>query len=276
MNLKRALCFPAAGLLLAASLLLVGCTVSQVVTDLNEASTGIDDGLLIASALGAVPPAIAADFVAGETCIQTAIPVLEAGGNVGGIAQTVLQDCGTAAAPVIPAGTDSKLAAKVESVGQAIAKVLQSFNVTITPAAPATAPGTAAPAARAMTAKVPVTTATWTPTSGDKAALKKLAAHKYKPLPAATARLDVQDVLLLAAFVGVDGVHSMFADNAYCDQGGCLRLESELCRKGILVSDDAPIACIEPDAEGYLWEWRDLPRPKKAVVPSGPMVLAER
>lgn len=191
MKFQSAFTFFRRCLLLTAALLLVGCTTTQVVTDLNDAATYIDDGLTIAGALGVVSPAIAADFAAGEACIDQAVPVLQAGGNVGTIAKTVLQDCGTAVAPLIPAGTDASLAAKVQSAAQAIAKVLSGFNVTVSATATPAATPTATASARAMTASVPVnTTVTWTPAAGDKAVLKKLAAHKFKPLPHTSAELN--------------------------------------------------------------------------------------
>ncbi len=156
-------------LVLSGVLLQTGCNVSKVVQDLNIAVTAIDDGLTVASALGVVPPGIAAYFTAGETCIQKAVPILQAGGQLGTLAATLQQACQTAVNPIIPAGTDASLAAKVEAIGTAIENTLASFNITVGALAR------------------PATSATWYPSSGDKAALSKIAAHSFRLLPVKTA-----------------------------------------------------------------------------------------
>jgi hypothetical protein len=157
---------------------MVACSTAQVVTDLELATTIIDDAGTIAAGLGFIPAPIATILTDAALCIQSGlVPALQAGGKIGTVIGTALHACYVAVQTTIPTGTDATLAAKVDAEVVQITKLLGEYGITIPPATPAPTASAMVARAQAMTVIMPKLRAV------DREKLAALAAHVFKPLP---------------------------------------------------------------------------------------------
>lgn len=157
-------------------LFMVACNTSRIVSDIETGMTILDDATTIAGSLGVIPAPVAAAITAGETCFQSGvIPALQNGGTLGADLKVGLNACFAAAKPLIPPGTDTELANKVDAAATDIASILSGLGITI--------PAATTPSMSARAVVMPSAVTVPKLTSADKAKLAKLAAHKFTPLP---------------------------------------------------------------------------------------------
>lgn len=143
-------------------------TTSTGITYLNDAVAGIDALIQALDTTGLINPSIAAEVSAGEKCIQSITPILQAGGNLGTVAGSILGACFAAATPAIPPGTATNIAQDVLAIGTALSAVLSFFNVTLNPSGMANV-------ARANEAP-------WKPTPNDLRILAAIRRHQFHGL----------------------------------------------------------------------------------------------
>ena len=153
---------------LCCAVFMTGCT-TPTINKFQIAAAAVDT-LVTALEIADTNPLVDSIANAGEHCINTVLPLLEAGGNVATIANQAVAACLSVAYPVVPAGTDTKIANDIGAIAKDVLGFLQSFGITLPPA------GSMRPAlARSVTVKDP--TAVYKPTPAD---LKALTAVRTK------------------------------------------------------------------------------------------------
>jgi hypothetical protein len=148
-----------------------GCPTPGV-NKLQVAAGAVDALILQISNEGGSSQAVVNETQLAVVCVQKAVPLLAAGGNVQNLANALLPVCGPAVHLAIPPGTDLAIATDLQTVANDLTQFLADWGVMLNPA---TANLKGAPKVRISKQ------AEWSASAEDQKILKQLQEHVFAP-----------------------------------------------------------------------------------------------